>query len=288
VTLNPRTCWAIFREAEHSPNREGDDAAILKKTAEKIRQRPGFEVVLLEPEDVLAAPPQALPDAVFYMCEKPGILDLLESWGKQGVVLVNSPEGVRNTFRHNTLELLKGFEFFPRSEIRQTGDDGRSRFFPAWVKRLDFHALSSEDVCFAADAEGLQDVFRRFERRGIAEVLVQEHAEGDLIKFYGIGPEWFEYFYHKDQNLSHHPFDPADLRKIARQGAERLNLDIYGGDAIITADGRIFLIDLNAWPSFALYREAASERIAELVAKKTNAVTGPDRPAAGINQATKS
>jgi len=274
VTLNPRICWAIFREAEHSPNREGDDAAILKKTAEKVGLRPGFEVVLREPEDVLAAPPASLPDAVFYMCEKPGILDLLESWERRGVVLVNSPEGVRNTFRHRTLELLRGFEFFPRSEIRRTEDEAGSPFFPAWVKRLDFHALSSEDVCFAADANGLKDVFRRFARRGIPEVLVQEHAEGDLIKFYGIGPEWFEYFYHKDQTLRHHPFDPADLKKIARQGADLLNLDIYGGDAIITGDGRIFLIDLNAWPSFALYREAASEQIAELVAGRAAAVTG--------------
>jgi D-alanine-D-alanine ligase-like ATP-grasp enzyme len=44
-----------------------------------------------------------------------------------------------------------------------------------------------------------------------------------------------------------------------------LGLEVYGGDAIVTPAGEIFLIDINAWPSFALYREEASLQIARLL-----------------------
>jgi len=37
---------------------------------------------------------------------------------------------------------------------------------------------------------------------------------------------------------------------------------VYGGDAIATARGDLVLLDLNAWPSFALYRDEASAEIA--------------------------
>jgi hypothetical protein len=38
--------------------------------------------------------------------------------------------------------------------------------------------------------------------------------------------------------------------------------------SIATASGGIVLLDLNAWPSFALYREEAAERIAEHLARR--------------------
>jgi hypothetical protein len=37
---------------------------------------------------------------------------------------------------------------------------------------------------------------------------------------------------------------------------------VYGGDAIATRDGALVLLDLNAWPSFALYRDEAAPVIA--------------------------
>jgi D-alanine-D-alanine ligase-like ATP-grasp enzyme len=53
-----------------------------------------------------------------------------------------------------------------------------------------------------------------------------------------------------------------------RRAAAALGLEVYGGDAIVTASGRIVLLDLNAWPSFALYREEAAERIAEYLTRR--------------------
>jgi hypothetical protein len=47
-----------------------------------------------------------------------------------------------------------------------------------------------------------------------------------------------------------------------RAAASALGLEVYGGDAIASAGGRLVLIDLNAWPSFALYRDEAAPVIA--------------------------
>ena len=60
-----------------------------------------------------------------------------------------------------------------------------------------------------------------------------------------------------------YPLDPIQLGRAVRRAASALGLEVYGGDAIATRAGRTVLLDLNAWPSFALFREEAAERIAE-------------------------
>jgi glutathione synthase/RimK-type ligase-like ATP-grasp enzyme len=100
--------------------------------------------------------------------------------------------------------------------------------------------------------------------------VLQPHIEGDLIKFYGIGPgggpdgepPWFRWFYHKGQRVAGHPFDPRRLARLVRRAAAALGLEIYGGDVIVTGHGDVVLLDLNAWPSFALYRDDAAVAIA--------------------------
>jgi len=51
-----------------------------------------------------------------------------------------------------------------------------------------------------------------------------------------------------------------------RRAALALGLDVYGGDAIVTPASEIVLLDVNAWPSFALYRDEASLAIASYLA----------------------
>jgi len=53
--------------------------------------------------------------------------------------------------------------------------------------------------------------------------------------------------------------------------ATALGLEIYGGDAIASADGSLQLLDLNAWPSFALYRDEAAPVIASYLALRFGA-----------------
>ena len=85
----------------------------------------------------------------------------------------------------------------------------------------------------------------------------------DLIKFYGVLPQqWFQFFYHKPEEAKGFPFTPEEIRETAEFAALKLGLRVYGGDIVVTEDAH-YLIDINSWPSFAICREEAAERIAD-------------------------
>jgi hypothetical protein len=50
--------------------------------------------------------------------------------------------------------------------------------------------------------------------------------------------------------------------------AAALGLEIFGGDAVIQEDGRPMIVDMNAWPSYARYRERAAQAIADHLAER--------------------
>src|SRR5262249_45267158 len=113
-------------------------------------------------------------------------------------------------------------------------------------------------------------------RRGLRRAVVQEDVAGDLLKFYGIGtaagPDggapWFRSFYHRDQELRGYPLDPHALASLGRKAAPRRGLWGFGGAATAGPYVPLSLIDLNAWPSFALYRDEAAAEIAAYLARR--------------------
>ena len=134
-------------------------------------------------------------------------------------------------------------------------------------------------MTFAATPDAVRAALAGLAARGMRQAVLQPHVAGDLVKFYGIGgnaradgtPAWFRWFYHKNQTLAGHPLDPVALGRAVRRAAAAMGLEVYGGDAIVTATGAIVLIDVNAWPSFALYRDEASAAIAEHLARRFGA-----------------
>ncbi len=117
-----------------------------------------------------------------------------------------------------------------------------------------------------------------YARRGIASAVICKHVSGDLLKFYGVrGTGFFFYFYPEEYNhskfgyeamngkLQYYPVETERLKALADETAGLLRVDIYGGDVIVTADGTMFLIDMNDWPSFAPCREEAAGHIAQCI-----------------------
>lgn len=268
--MNQITCVGIFREQDHSPERESDDEAILTAVARNLSARRGYDVHTIRPREVNRL--RQVPDAVFYMCEEKAVLAQLETLQHRGALLINSLAGVRATFREAMLMRLADAPFFPRTRLVSTGAS-LNGLHQVWVKRGDYHAIEKRDVQFAATADELRQVITDFAQRGIARVLVQQHVPGDLIKFYGVrnpgagSSRWFHWFYHRDQRLGGYAFDENGLQALCEQAADRLALEIFGGDAIVTAEGRVFVIDVNAWPSFALLRETAAAHIADHISR---------------------
>ena len=272
------TCWGLFREREHSPGRESDDAEILRLTGKHLETH-GVQVELRAPEDLVAT--EVPPDGVFFMCERMEALTTLLAWQERGVRLVNSPLAVLNTYRERMIAQLReaNVAFVPSRLVATGGADVAARL-PVWVKRADVHNTQDGDVVFAKTPDAVTAALAGLAARGIEKAVLQPHVAGDLIKFYGVGPggggpdggpPWFRWFYHKDQRLAGHPFDAGRLARLVREAATALGLEIYGGDAIASADGGLQLLDLNAWPSFALYRDEAAPVIASYLALRFGA-----------------
>ena len=274
--MSEQYCWGIFREQAHSPGRETDDSEILRLTGKHLEAR-GFRVLIQSPEEIVW-PPVERPRAVFFMCERLEILGHLRELAARGVPLVNAPDAVLNTYRDRMIALLEeaGVAFVESRLVGTSDADVTPAGLPVWVKRGDVHNTQEGDVTFAASTEAARAALAGLADRGITQAVLQPHVEGDLVKFYGIGgnarpdgtPAWFRSFYHQNQTLRGYPLDPVALGCTVRRAAAALGLEVYGGDAIATASGRIVMLDLNAWPSFALYREDAAERIAEHLARR--------------------
>jgi hypothetical protein len=276
--VSHRRCWGIFREGAHSPGRETDDTEILRLTG-KMLEAHGFEVTVKNPEEI-ADSGDPHPPALSVMCERLSILRTLRTWEAAGARVVNAPLGILDTYRERTLRLWKAAHIpFPPSRVVSTRrprvpDLGQPVVqYPLWVKRADVHYVEEGDVIRVWTPEEAGNALAGLARRGISRGVLQAHIDGDLLKFYGIAgrarpvgrgtpPRWFRHFYHRDQEVRGYPFDPQALRDLAGRAAEVLGLEIFGGDAIVTAGGDIILIDLNAWPSFALFREEAAAEIA--------------------------
>ena len=268
-------CWGIFRESAHSPGRETDDTEILRLTGKHLEAR-GFRVVIQSPEEIAGLPAER-PRGVFMMCERLGILAHLRELAARGVPHVNTPLAVLNTYRDRMIALLAeaAVSFVP-SRLAPTSGEIDLGVLPLWVKRSDVHNTQEGDVTFAPTADAAHDALAGLAARGMANAVLQPHVEGDLVKFYGIGgnaradgtPAWFRWFYHKNQKVAGHPLDPIALGRAVRRAAAALGLEVYGGDAIATPSGRLVLIDINAWPSFALYRDEASAAIAEHLVRR--------------------
>jgi len=252
----------IFREEVYSPNRIGDDAEILRLTAEAIR-RQGYAVELRAPEELS---PQTQPDMVFAMCEGSACLDILERWEFMGYAVVNNPAAIRNTHRYRMLPLLDCTPVpLPKTMLIRTTESVNGYFdIPkgVWVKRGDVHSTQPEDVQLHFDRAAIDQTLRALHFRWVRQAVLQENIQGDVIKFYGVpGQKWFRHFYHKPGEKAGYPFCPEQIRITAEMAAARLGLEVFGADFVVTEDGH-YLIDINSWPSFAPCKEEAAEKIA--------------------------
>jgi len=258
----------IYREPEYSPGRHtSNDAKILRLVGQAL-ERYGVPVRLATLEEARALWKEA--DLIFSMCQGPAALAELTDWKKQGARIANDPEASRRTYRDSLCSTLREKDLdFPHSFFVSTesgaGLEGCRSLFGAggaWLKRADVHATQPRDVIHLKRFEELAPALAEFRARNLTTAVVQQHCEGDEVKFYAVrgGQLFWPYYPRESQG---YPFDEHELERLAEHAAATLDIGIYGGDAIIAPDGKITLIDLNDWPSFAPCRGAAASAIAK-------------------------
>ena len=209
---------------------------------------------------------------IFAMCERGAVLDRLTSAEKTGSIIVNSPGCNSQYLSPSHGRALRPTQCFGtgqpyrRQQCEQAAAAERSVGQALRFPRDASRAMS----CTPHREKGWQEALHGFAKRGIPFVVAQEHVPGDLVKFYGVrnamapmDSNWFEWFYHRDKGMLGYSFEVARLRRAAFGAAAALGLEIFGGDAIIQANGEPVIVDINAWPSYARYRDRAAQVIAD-------------------------
>lgn len=264
----------ISRSKEYSPNQVDNDAAILNCVAEKLRAY-GNEVVITTETDFLEE--TGTFDACFSMARSNAALEKLEEWENKGIIVVNSPKGVRNCVRKTfTKKLLQARIPHPQSCFLSTNSPLPALSYPCWFKCAEQHTQTQKDVCYIACEQEALQALSGFKQRNVTSIVVNEHLTGDLIKFYGVANTPFFYWLYPTayafskfglEKINGTPkgnvFSLKALKQYASDAAQLLQVNVYGGDCIAAEDGSIKLIDFNDWPSFSRCREEAACVIAE-------------------------
>lgn len=274
----------VSRSARFSPNSTGRDEAIFMAVASRL-QRMGYDVSTIS-EDFLIGVEWEKFRLVFSMARSAESLrELAEAERAHGIIVVNSPSALLRATRAAVMQAIaaKG-DLAPQprfavcsvapSTIEKVAAAGIR--FPLWLKRSDTCAQSKDDVLYAGNEDELAETVATFASHKISECVAVEHAEGDLVKFYGVShSDFFHTCYPTDAGgyskfgleshngeARHYAFDEGRLHAAAETAAEATGIQVYGGDAIVRADGTFVIIDFNDWPSFSPCRKEAAKAIA--------------------------
>lgn len=263
----------VSRGNEFSPNHVSNDAAIFNKVVEKLRNMDFSVETYTEKEFVEQG---VRGNIIFNMARHYETIIRLKELELSGAIVINSAFGIDNCVRRPMTELLiKNGIPHPESYVVSTEKSFEESLFPCWIKRGDSHAMIKEDVCYVISKEEACTILNNFKNRNIPVAVINEHLQGDLVKFYGVRhTDFFYWFYPSPESHSKFgleiingaakgtPFSEVILKEYCEQASEALGVPVYGGDCIVSADGGIKIIDFNDWPSFARCREKAGESIA--------------------------
>lgn len=229
----------IWRAIQYSTGDTNRDSSMAAWVSLALRGR-GVPVTELNEDD-------ELPRGSVYVSMARGrsTLERLADRERCGALVVNSTAAVRLCADREQLE----------RRLREAGIDVPGTYQgsgPCWLKRND----APGDVVFARDAQELEQQQQLYRERGISAWTVSPHVEGRQVKFYGVaGTDFFRTY----------GADAPALRAQAEHAARVAGLTVYGGDAIVRADGTVCLVDLNDWPSFSPCVVEAADVIAQRV-----------------------
>jgi glutathione synthase/RimK-type ligase-like ATP-grasp enzyme len=254
----------VRRSATYSPGRHAENDRLIFDATMRVLQRRGCVIQVVEEDEVGTRPIHA--SAIFSMCQGTRANRLLAELEQRGALIINSPEAAQNCHRarlHRTLGRDQGV-FVPMALVSTHEEQALPAGFfgenGMWVKRGDVHATQTGDVVRVHTEEDYRSVLDGFRGRGIDMAAVEPHQIGEVVKFYGVvGTSFFRFYCETDFRIF--PVAFASARADIEQLVRRLGLEIYGGDAVVTPEGRVVVIDINDWPSFAHYRAEAAEAI---------------------------
>lgn len=256
---------AIYRHPQFSNNAIEADRLILEEAVKAFCRHFPRKVKVDFLEEAQINTNHEAYHLVLTMTQSAAALAELDKQKDLLPIVWNSTAAIRNCYRSTMSKKLENanvgyanfFTIRSWEEMEKIWEQGASY----WIKRGDFHAINDEDVSLAETKEEAQIKINKILAKGVNELIVQKHIQGDIYKFYGVNGEFFTCIRVRKLLNNDQDFDLAFVRENCRRAAQLLGLQIYGGDFIVDQTGRAQLIDLNDWPSFRICREQAAEAI---------------------------
>jgi len=270
----------IYRSEKFSPNMVSNDKAILDAVADEL-VKAGHEVVTMSEDDLSTLSYDlSAYDLAFGMLRNTDTINKLMEKNDEDK-FVNTLGGILDcNERVALLEIFmdEGINMPPCALYTHLGVKSNDEVtFPLWIKRGDGCAEVKEDTSFVTNDEEAASIVANYQERGISSFVAQQHIEGDLIKFYGVeGTDFFNWDYasngHSKFGLEEingkehgYPFKADDLKVLADRTSRAVETPVYGGDCVVDAEGKMYIIDFNDWPSFSRCREEAAKAIAKRI-----------------------
>ena len=219
----------ISRKTEFSPNHVVNDLLIINQTADAIKEL-GAEVTMYD--EGLITPDSVKEKLIFSMAQGPMGSKTLSKIEDRGAYIINSPRAVMNCYRITMVKKLPEAGVpFPKSVIVSTDSDIDPRHAgfttsKIWIKRGDVHAVHKEDVTLANTDDEELTLLKEFHARDIKEAILQEHLDGDTVKFYAVRESDLFHWYYLN-GVYHTKFDERTLRDLALASAEALNSEPF-------------------------------------------------------------
>lgn len=275
----------ISRAPQFSPNSQERDAAIFAALTSRL-ERKGYAVDIIS-EDLLTVVDLSDYDIVFSMARSRNVLSILARAEQAGLPIINSATKLLQLTRAKIIDTLSKHNIpLPATQqcvlsdvLSDTNNKKLSLSYPFWLKRVDACAQQKGDVCIVRNDAEYAQAIQRFSQNNIQSFVIEQHLEGDLIKFYGVeGTPFFHTNYPTDAagfskfgleqangKPTHYAFSVEHLKQIADKAAGVTGMMVYGGDAIVTPSGQFYIIDFNDWPSFSPCRREAAKAIAQRI-----------------------
>ena len=239
---------AIRRDVRYSLNAEQKDREILASVIQCL----GGDIPMID-EAQLTDEHKA--DVYLSMGRLPATLQVLRKRAVAGALVINTPKAVEACERKNIVKLMR------THHIPMPPEKGEHGY---WLKRGDALAQRDSDVVFCQDEDELRKRKDEWEKRGILTCVESANVDGDLVKFYCVGHNFFRW-YRLRASEQGYAFDAKELHRHACRLADIIGIDVFGGDCIVSEDGHFSIIDFNDWPSFSPCRAEAAQAIAQLL-----------------------
>jgi len=270
----------IYRSEKFSPNMVSNDKAILDAVADELRTM-GNDVVTMSEDDLATLSYDVSTyDKAFGMLRNTDTINKLMEKNDEnkfintlgGILDCNERVALLEIFMDNEIN-MPPCALYTHLGVKSNGEID----FPFWIKRGDGCAEVKEDTSYVTNDDEASAVVANYQERGLQSFVVQQHIEGDLVKFYGVeGTDFFDWDYaskgHSKFGLEEingkekgYSFSPEALKALADKASRAVETPVYGGDCVIDAEGKMYIIDFNDWPSFSRCREKAAKAIAKLI-----------------------